>query len=248
MVYPVKIGVVTSSFDILHPGYLRLLKQTATHCNYLIVMLHRDPSIERPSTKTKPLLPVVERRLALESNRFVNEVREYDTEAELHEMLKDVLAENHSMKSNGMEHSIEFIRFLGDDYKGKETFTGSDLPYEIIWIDRSHGWSMTKFRDMIIESGRPTAKERLKAEMERLGMIYCVTWETGLDRVLWDRMNHDPATDRPYKDVFLSNLEISNLYELSQKCEGGWWRYNTTNAKPELVTALEWQNILKAEV
>ena len=41
------------------------------------------------------------------------------------------------------------IRILGEDYITKESFTGDDLPPEIIYTTRSHGWSTTKLKDLI---------------------------------------------------------------------------------------------------
>ncbi len=43
------------------------------------------------------------------------------------------------------------IRFLGDDYKDK-SFTGDDLGIPIHYLDRSHGWSTTKFKKLIAET------------------------------------------------------------------------------------------------
>ena len=43
------------------------------------------------------------------------------------------------------------IRFLGDDYKDK-SYTGDDLRLPIHYLDRSHGWSTTKFKKLIAES------------------------------------------------------------------------------------------------
>ena len=43
------------------------------------------------------------------------------------------------------------IRFLGDDYKDK-SFTGDDLGIPIHYLDRSHGWSTTKFKKLIADT------------------------------------------------------------------------------------------------
>ena len=43
------------------------------------------------------------------------------------------------------------VRFLGDDYIGR-TFTGDDLNIPIVYLDRSHGWSTTKFKNLIADS------------------------------------------------------------------------------------------------
>lgn len=40
------------------------------------------------------------------------------------------------------------LRILGEDYLGKP-FTGDDLPIEVLYTSRSHGWSTTKLKDLI---------------------------------------------------------------------------------------------------
>jgi len=40
---------------------------------------------------------------------------------------------------------------LGDDYIDKD-YTGKELGIQIHWINRSHGWSTTKFKKAIAES------------------------------------------------------------------------------------------------
>ena len=47
-----------------------------------------------------------------------------------------------------LENGDFSIRFLGDDYKGKK-FTGDNLDIEIYYINRDHGWSTTKFKNLI---------------------------------------------------------------------------------------------------
>jgi glycerol-3-phosphate cytidylyltransferase-like family protein len=81
----------------------------------------------------KPILSPQEREDALLSLRYVDEVLHYNTELEL-----DIILEN----------SNATIRFLGDDYKNKQT-SRPDLKMEIYYIDRSHGWSTTKFKNLI---------------------------------------------------------------------------------------------------
>ena len=102
------------------------------HCDVLIVLLHTDPSIERPD-KIKPILSVKDRKETLECFRMVKGILKYTYEEQLYDLLK----------------MGEFdIRFLGDDYKNKP-FTGDNLPIPIHYLDRSHGWSTTKFKNLI---------------------------------------------------------------------------------------------------
>jgi glycerol-3-phosphate cytidylyltransferase len=127
-----KIGITAGNFDVIHPGYIQMFKEIKRNCDWLIVALHDDPTIERPH-KLKPILSPQEREDALLSLRYVDEVLHYNTEVEL-----DIILEN----------SKATIRFLGDDYKNKQT-SRPDLKMEIYYIDRSHGWSTTKFKNLI---------------------------------------------------------------------------------------------------
>ena len=128
-------GVVAGAFDVYHPGYVKMLKEAKENCSVLIVLLHTDPSIERPE-KLRPILSPAARKEMLESIKYVDEVIRYTYEEQLLDLLK----------------IGEFdIRFLGDDYKNKP-FTGDNLNIAIHWIDRSHGWSTTKYKQMLIES------------------------------------------------------------------------------------------------
>ena len=48
------------------------------------------------------------------------------------------------------DHEID-IRFLGSDYQGKK-FTGMELNIPIHYLDRSHGWSTTKYTQLLVKS------------------------------------------------------------------------------------------------
>ena len=125
-------GVIAGNFDVIHPGYIKMFKECAENCDCLIVLLHSDPSIERPH-KLKPILSVKERREMLSELKSVCDIFEYNYEAQLYDLLK----------------VGEFdIRFLGSDYIN-EPFTGDDLKIPIHYLDRSHGWSTTRFKEEI---------------------------------------------------------------------------------------------------
>jgi glycerol-3-phosphate cytidylyltransferase len=129
-----KVGVIAGNFDVMHPGYIKMFKECKEHCTWLIVLLHEDPSIERPE-KLKPILSVNERREMLCSLEMIDEVITYSTEHILYAFLKGVDPD---------------IRFLGDDYIGKD-FTGKDLSIDIHYINRDHSWSTTKFKKLIAD-------------------------------------------------------------------------------------------------
>ena len=130
-----KKGVIAGNFDVLHPGYIAMFKEMKENCSCLIVLLHTDPSIERPDKHT-PILSSKERKEMLESIKYVDDVIRYTYEEQLLDLLK----------------MGEFdIRFLGDDYRNKP-FTGDNLNIHIHYLDRKHGWSTTKFKELLIKS------------------------------------------------------------------------------------------------
>lgn len=130
-----KIGMIAGNFDVIHMGYIYMFDECAHNCDHLICFLHDDPSEERPN-KLKPIHTLAERKMMLKSFVQIKEIIPYSTEAELYKLISS--------------RSID-LRFLGDDYKNKE-YTGRDLNIPIHYLDRSHGWSATKFKKLIAAS------------------------------------------------------------------------------------------------
>jgi glycerol-3-phosphate cytidylyltransferase len=128
-------GLIAGNFDVIHPGYIKTFKECKENCDHFTVLLHSDPSIERPN-KLKPILSIEERIEILSSIKYIDKIKVYTYEKELIELLK----------------SGEFnIRFLGDDYINKK-FTGDHLNIKLHFINRDHGWSTTKYKKLISKS------------------------------------------------------------------------------------------------
>ena len=131
----VKIGLVAGNFDVIHPGYVKLFEDAKTNaCNYLVVALQGDPTIERPE-KCKPVQTVEERKYILESIKYVDKVIHYNTEKELLDIVKQF---NYD------------VRVIGSDYKGKD-FTGKGHEKEIYYHERIHSYSLTNLKQKIAE-------------------------------------------------------------------------------------------------
>ena len=127
-----KKGFVAGNFDVIHPGYIKMFNECKENCDHFTILLHSDPSIERPE-KLKPILTLNERIEILSSIKFIDDIKSYTYETELYELIKKG------------DYSL---RFLGDDYKNK-SFTGDDLNINIHYLNRYHGWSTTKFKNHI---------------------------------------------------------------------------------------------------
>ena len=131
-----RVGIIAGNFDVIHPGYIKMFndaKQNA--CDYFVVALHEDPSIER-AHKMSPILSTEERAEILLSFEAIDEVVYYKTEAELIDVLIKVQPN---------------IRVLGSDYEGRDDFTGSELDIKIYYHRRNHDWSTTRFKNEITE-------------------------------------------------------------------------------------------------
>ena len=66
-----RIGFTCSTFDLLHAGHILMLKESAEVCDFLIVGLQTDPTIDRPLTKNTPIQTLEERKIQLEAVRYV---------------------------------------------------------------------------------------------------------------------------------------------------------------------------------
>ncbi len=129
------MGIIAGNFDVIHPGYIKMFKECKSYCKQFIVLLHTDPSIERPE-KLKPILTKEERTEVLTSIRYIDGIAYYTYEKELVDLIKSLSPD---------------IRFLGDDYRGK-TYTGFELDIPIHYLNRDHGWSTTKFKKLIADT------------------------------------------------------------------------------------------------
>ena len=130
-----KTGVIAGNFDVIHPGYIKMFKECKSYCQQFIILLHTDPSIERPE-KLKPILTKEERTEVLTSIKYIDGIAYYTYEKELVELLKRLSPD---------------IRFLGDDYRGR-TYTGFELDIPVHYLNRDYGWSTTKFKKLIADT------------------------------------------------------------------------------------------------
>ena len=133
-----KIGITASTFDLFHMGHILMLKEAREKCDYLIVALQTDPTVDRKE-KNKPIQSIVERQIQVKGCRYVDEVIVYTTEKDLIDILESL--------------SIN-IRILGEEYMNKD-FTGKSvcekLGIELYFNKRKHGFSSSGLRKRIYD-------------------------------------------------------------------------------------------------
>ena len=127
-----KIGFTCGAMDLLHAGHSMMLQDAKAECRYLVVGVQSDPSIDR-NEKNKPIMSYTERIIMTLSNRFVDDIILYDTEADLVKTL-EILKPN--------------VRIVGADHKNNN-FTGRDMGIPIHFNERDHNWSTSNLRRRI---------------------------------------------------------------------------------------------------
>ena len=132
-----KVGFTCSTFDLLHAGHIAMLREAKNQCDYLIVGLQSDPTIDRPDSKNSPIQTMFERYLQLKAVEYVDEIIPYQTEKDLEDILE-------TLPIN--------IRILGEEYRDKD-FTGKDIcrkrGIELYFNKRDHRFSSTDLRNRI---------------------------------------------------------------------------------------------------
>ncbi len=130
-----RVGFTCGAFDLLHTGHALMLEEAKAQCDWLIVAVQSDPTIDR-SNKNKPIQAYDERITMVKSIRWVDEVVFYDTESQLYTLLSDLRPD---------------VRIVGADWKGKK-YTGWDLDIEVYFNTRDHGYSTSDLRDRVFKA------------------------------------------------------------------------------------------------
>jgi glycerol-3-phosphate cytidylyltransferase len=128
-----RVGITFSSFDLLHAGHVMMLKEAKKQCDYLIVGLQLDPSLER-SNKNAPAQSIIERYIQLKGSKYVDEIIPYVLEQDIQDILQ-------SFKID--------VRIIGEEYKSidfteKEYCTKKGI--EIYYNSRGHRFSSSEIK------------------------------------------------------------------------------------------------------
>nr|WP_315161290.1 adenylyltransferase/cytidyltransferase family protein [uncultured Flavobacterium sp.] len=102
-----KTGITFSAFDLLDAGHIKMLEDAKGQCDYPIVALQSNPTIDCPE-KNKPTHSFVELYTHLKGCKRVDKIVPYATEQDLEDILRSI--------------KLDFL-ILGDEYPDKN-FTG----------------------------------------------------------------------------------------------------------------------------
>ena len=128
-----KKGITFGAFDLFHAGHVLMLEEARTACDYLIVCIQTDPSLDREE-KNKPVQSIIEREIQVSGCRFVDEVIIYDTEADLLNIIEEIDWD---------------VRIIGEEYKDKD-FTGRDQTLERCYFNkRPYTFSSSELRERV---------------------------------------------------------------------------------------------------
>jgi glycerol-3-phosphate cytidylyltransferase len=128
-----KVGITFSTFDLFHAGHVKMLEEAKRQCDYLIVGLQLDPSIDRPE-KNSPSQSIIERYIQLKGSKHIDEIVPYVSEQDLEDILR-------SFKLD--------VRIIGEEYKnidfsGKEYCTEKGI--EIYYYSKDHRFSSKEIK------------------------------------------------------------------------------------------------------
>ena len=133
-----KVGITFSTFDLFHAGHVKMLEEAKRQCDYLIVGLQLDPSIDRPE-KNAPSQSIIERYIQLKGSKHVDEIVPYVSEQDIEDVLR-------SFKID--------VRIIGDEYETKQ-FSGRQYCEEkgigLYFNKREHRFSSSALRTHVKE-------------------------------------------------------------------------------------------------
>jgi len=127
------IGITCSTFDLFHAGHIKMLEEAKKVCDYLIIALQVDPTIDRPE-KNKPVQTIVERYIQVNACKYVDQIVPYVTEQDLADIFSSFDLD---------------VRIIGSEYDGRD-FTGKDIckqrDISLHYNKRDHRFSSSDLR------------------------------------------------------------------------------------------------------
>ena len=118
--------IVNGTFDIVHSGHLALLNYARSLGDHLVVAIDSDRRVKELKGASRPVNTQSERQELLSNLRSVDEVRIFDSDQEL----VDIIAQC-------------AIMVKGSDYRDR-AIVGSEVCPSIVFFERIDGFSTTE--------------------------------------------------------------------------------------------------------
>jgi rfaE bifunctional protein nucleotidyltransferase chain/domain len=126
---------VNGTFDVLHPGHIKLLEFAKSQGDYLAVGLDTDERITKLKGEGRPIHTLEHRVFAISSIKYVDEVFTFSSDDELRNLMS-------AYKPN--------IHVIGSDYLeqyGK--IIGIGLAEDLVFFDRVWDYSSSRIIDSL---------------------------------------------------------------------------------------------------
>ncbi len=130
-----KIGYTTGVFDMFHIGHLNILRRAKEMCDYLIVGVSTDQTVENYKHKT-PIIKFEERCAIVEAIRYVDKV-----------------VPQTSMNKMEAYKELKFdALFHGNDWQGSNMYNQivkefSEIGVDVVFLPHTDGISSTLIRE-----------------------------------------------------------------------------------------------------
>jgi D-beta-D-heptose 7-phosphate kinase/D-beta-D-heptose 1-phosphate adenosyltransferase len=122
------IGFTNGCYDILHVGHLYLFQKLREKCDYVIIGIDSDYRVKHLKGPQRPINKQEDRKLMLESLIFIDEVRIFDSEESLTDLVKQISPD---------------LMIVGADYRDKRVI-GAEYAKRLEFFEKIDGYSTTK--------------------------------------------------------------------------------------------------------
>jgi D-beta-D-heptose 7-phosphate kinase/D-beta-D-heptose 1-phosphate adenosyltransferase len=124
---------INGTFDILHPGHMRLITFASNYGDYLKIGIDSDSRVKKLKGASRPINNQDTRATMLFHVKGVDEVSIFDSEEELINIIR--------------EYEPDYM-VVGSDYRNKKVI-GSEYAKKLIFFDRIEEYSSTRVIEKI---------------------------------------------------------------------------------------------------
>ena len=119
---------VNGSFDLLHPGHIRLLNTARSLGDYLMVAIDSDRRIAEKKGPDRPVNDQFTRQVLMSNLKAVDEVQIFDSDQELENIIQTYQPD---------------IMMVGSDWRGRPVI-GSEYARQLEFFERQDDYSTTR--------------------------------------------------------------------------------------------------------